>query len=98
MFYRLGVAPPFSVLCWCAQGHGFKQWTGDDSKALMKVGLQVKFLFVIFNEVEIYLPAIQGHLPCDIVHTFCMFLEFCYTTRHDVITENDLSQLHDALT
>ncbi|KAF8256834.1 hypothetical protein EI94DRAFT_1774813 [Lactarius quietus] len=29
------------------EGHGFKQWMGDDSKALMKV----------------YLPAVAGHIP-----------------------------------
>ncbi|KAG2105072.1 uncharacterized protein F5147DRAFT_654257 [Suillus discolor] len=44
------------------QGHGFKQWTGDYSKALMKV----------------YLPAIEGHVPIDVVRTFRALLEFCY--------------------
>ncbi|KAG2110723.1 hypothetical protein BD769DRAFT_1630318 [Suillus cothurnatus] len=33
-----------------SQGRGFSQWTGNDSKALMKV----------------YLPAIEGHIPQDI--------------------------------
>ncbi|KIK16383.1 hypothetical protein PISMIDRAFT_41169, partial [Pisolithus microcarpus 441] len=33
------------------QGHHFKQWMGDDSKVLMKV----------------YLPAIEGHVPKEIV-------------------------------
>ncbi|KAI0244992.1 hypothetical protein BJV78DRAFT_1159298 [Lactifluus subvellereus] len=36
---------------------GFKQWTGDDSKALMKV----------------YLPAIEGHVPRDAVGHFELF-------------------------
>ena len=34
------IAPPFSGLCCFPKGHGFKQWTGDDSKALMKVTYQ----------------------------------------------------------
>lgn len=38
-YYRIAVAPPFSGLRHFPQGRGFKQWTGDDSKALMKVDL-----------------------------------------------------------
>jgi len=34
---RIAAAPPFSGLRRFPQGRGFKQWTGDDSKALMKV-------------------------------------------------------------
>ncbi|KAG2072852.1 hypothetical protein BDR04DRAFT_1127448 [Suillus decipiens] len=45
----------------------------DDSKALMKV----------------YLPAIRGHVPDDVVHMFSAFLDFCYI--------DDLLQLQDAL-
>ncbi|KAG1862611.1 hypothetical protein F4604DRAFT_1882264 [Suillus subluteus] len=53
------------------EGRGFKQWTGDDSKALMKV----------------YLPTIEGHVPTDVVCTFCAFFEFCYLIQHSIITE-----------
>jgi hypothetical protein len=34
---RISVVPPFSRLRHFPQGQGFEQWTGDDSKALMKV-------------------------------------------------------------
>ena len=34
---RIGIVPPFSGLWWFPEGHNFKQWTRDDSKALMKV-------------------------------------------------------------
>jgi hypothetical protein len=34
---KISAAPPFPGLCQFADGHDFKQWTGDDSKALMKV-------------------------------------------------------------
>ncbi|KAH9058024.1 hypothetical protein EDB83DRAFT_2520919 [Lactarius deliciosus] len=44
---QIVVAPPFAGLQRFHEGWGFKQWTGDDSKALMKV----------------YLPAIEGHMP-----------------------------------
>ncbi|KAG1838891.1 hypothetical protein F4604DRAFT_1885392 [Suillus subluteus] len=53
----------------------------DDSKALMKV----------------YLAAIEGHVPQDVVHTFSAFLEFCYTVRCEALTEDDLVKLQDAL-
>ncbi|KAI6013170.1 hypothetical protein BKA83DRAFT_4466263 [Pisolithus microcarpus] len=71
----------FSGLRRFPQGHGFKQWTGDDSKALMKV----------------YIATIEGHVPRDIVCTFRTFLEFCYIAHCNVITESALKELNDAL-
>ncbi|KAG2158764.1 uncharacterized protein EDB93DRAFT_1237974 [Suillus bovinus] len=71
--HRIAAALPFTGLCRFPQGRGFSQWTGNDSKALMKV----------------YLPAIEGHdtllqlsdytgiqfdrfsLPCQ--HTLCHY-------------------------
>ncbi|KAF8123085.1 hypothetical protein EV363DRAFT_1404165 [Boletus edulis] len=44
---RIATVAPFAGLRRFPQGCNFKQWTGDDSKALMKV----------------YLPAIEGHVP-----------------------------------
>ena len=58
------------------------QWTGDDSKALMKV----------------YLLDIEGHVPCDVIRTFWAFLEFCYLVRRDVITDQTLMELQCAVT
>ncbi|KIK79692.1 hypothetical protein PAXRUDRAFT_160621, partial [Paxillus rubicundulus Ve08.2h10] len=54
---------------------------GNDLKALMKV----------------YLPAIEGHVPDDMVRTVRAFLEFCYIVRQNVITDNTLNELKDAL-
>ncbi|KAG1814794.1 hypothetical protein DFJ58DRAFT_850583 [Suillus subalutaceus] len=48
---QIAVVPPFPSLCRFPQGRHFKQWTGDDSKALMRV----------------YLPAIEGYVPEDVV-------------------------------
>ncbi|OBZ65942.1 hypothetical protein A0H81_14159 [Grifola frondosa] len=52
---QIAVIPPFSNLRRFHEGRGFKQWTGDDSKALMKV----------------YLPALVGYVPREMrnVHT-----------------------------
>ena len=37
LFYRIAAVAPFTGLRRFPEGRGFKQWTGDDSKALMKV-------------------------------------------------------------
>ncbi|KAG2109141.1 hypothetical protein DEU56DRAFT_975209 [Suillus clintonianus] len=78
---RIAAVPAFAGLRRFPQGRGFKQWTGDDSKALMKV----------------YLSAIEGHVPVDIVRTFRAFLDFCYFVRRSVITEKTLKNIQEAL-
>ncbi|KAG2047655.1 hypothetical protein BDR06DRAFT_985095 [Suillus hirtellus] len=78
---RIAAVAPFTGLQHFPDGQGFRQWTGDDSKALMKV----------------YLAVIEGHVPQDVVCTFSAFLEFCYTVRHEALTEDDLVKLQDAL-
>ncbi|KAG0695998.1 hypothetical protein DFH29DRAFT_991856 [Suillus ampliporus] len=78
---RIAAAPSFAGLRRFPEGRGFSQWTGDDSKALMKV----------------YLPAIEGHIPRDVVRCFRAFLEFCYIVRQDIITEDTLEKLSNAL-
>ncbi|KAI6011328.1 hypothetical protein PISMIDRAFT_637757 [Pisolithus microcarpus 441] len=47
--------------------------------------------------MKVYIAAIEGHVPCDIVHTFRAFLEFCYIARRNVIMESVLEELNDAL-
>ena len=49
---RIAAVPLYPNLCHFPEGQQFKQWTGDDSKVLMKV----------------YLPAIEGHVPPAMVH------------------------------
>ncbi|KAM6501867.1 hypothetical protein JOM56_001844 [Amanita muscaria] len=79
--HRIALAPPFAGLRRFNTGRGFKQWTGDDSKALMKV----------------YISAIEGHVPDDMVRTFRAFLEICYTVRREYIREGTLQELQGAL-
>jgi hypothetical protein len=43
------------------------------------------------------LPAIEGHVPREIVRTFRAFLEFCYITRRNVVDTKALTELEDAL-
>jgi hypothetical protein len=47
--------------------------------------------------MKVYLPAIEGHVPDDVVRCFHALLEFCYIVRQDIITEDTLKKLSDAL-
>ncbi|KAM5535294.1 hypothetical protein V8D89_010979 [Ganoderma adspersum] len=68
---RLAATPPFP-------GLHFKQWTGDDSKGLMKI----------------YLPAISGIVPEDVVRAMAAFLEFCYLARRAGVPPDGFSLPH----
>ncbi|KAH9974793.1 hypothetical protein BGW80DRAFT_1490177 [Lactifluus volemus] len=73
---RIAAVPSFPGLRRFPHGRRFKQWTGDDSKALMKV----------------YLPAIVGYVPDDMVTCISAFLDTCYIARRQVIDEDALKQ------
>ncbi|PPQ82127.1 hypothetical protein CVT24_012430, partial [Panaeolus cyanescens] len=79
---RLASVPLFPGLRQFHQGRGFKQWTGDDSKGLMKI----------------YLPAISGHVPPEMVRAVSSFMEFCYLVRRSVLDEEDLQKINMAIT
>ena len=44
-----------------------------------------------------YLHAIQGHVPPDIIRCLHAFLEFCYIARRSSLTEHNLDQLKDSV-
>ncbi|KAG1737112.1 uncharacterized protein EDB91DRAFT_1347909 [Suillus paluster] len=78
---RIAAVALFACLRRFPEGRDFKQWTGDDSKSLMKV----------------FLPAIEGHVPRDMVRAFRTLLEFCYLVRRNIVTEGTMLQIQDAL-
>ncbi|KAJ7683440.1 hypothetical protein B0H17DRAFT_1160912 [Mycena rosella] len=78
---RIAVVPPFTGLRRFPQERGFKQWTGDDSKALMKV----------------YLPAIEGYVPPQMLRAFSAFMEYRYLVRRNVLNEASLAEVDAAL-
>ncbi|KAG2135864.1 uncharacterized protein EDB93DRAFT_1242442 [Suillus bovinus] len=84
---RIATVTPFLGLQQFPQGHSFKQWTGNDSKAPMK-NLLIQY---------VYLPAIEGHVHTNIVRTFLALLEFCYLICHNIITDDVLVEIEDAL-
>ena len=64
--FRIAIATPFSGLRRFPQGHGFKQWTGDDSKALMKVCPCFSYCFLWY-----YSQYITGLSASDIRSCAC---------------------------
>ncbi|KAH9170307.1 hypothetical protein EDB89DRAFT_2072142 [Lactarius sanguifluus] len=78
----ISAVPPFPDLRRFPDGRDFIQWTGNDSKSLMKV----------------YLAAIVGHVPLDMVKCVSAFLDFCYIACHNAISAEGLDSLQDALT
>ncbi|KAJ7127251.1 hypothetical protein C8R43DRAFT_1074924 [Mycena crocata] len=78
---RIAAVPAFPCLRRFKQGRRFKQWTGDDSKALMKV----------------YLPAIKGLVPPAIVEAISAFLDFCYLVRRADFDESTLDAIDHAV-
>ncbi|KAJ7070469.1 hypothetical protein C8F01DRAFT_1206314 [Mycena amicta] len=58
-----------------------RQWTGDDSKALMKV----------------YLPAIKGLVPDSIVSALAKFLDFCYLVRRSDFDEDSFAVIDETV-
>lgn len=95
------MVPPFAGLRRFRQGRRFKQWTGDDSKALMKawftlpvIGMMIHFDSLI---IQVYISAIEGYVPGGVVRTLRAFLEFCYIVRRNTIDTQSLHDLEDAL-
>ncbi|KAL1740672.1 hypothetical protein HDZ31DRAFT_47033 [Schizophyllum fasciatum] len=78
---RISAVPPFPGLRRFPDGRDFAQWTGDDSKALMKV----------------FLAAIAGHVPPRMCKAFSAFLDFCYIVRRNAITAPMLKDAQAAL-
>lgn len=49
------------------------------------------------TQLQVYLPALTGYVPAEIIRTFRAFLEFCYIVRREVIDTDALKDLQDAL-
>ncbi|KAG1882453.1 hypothetical protein F4604DRAFT_1879499 [Suillus subluteus] len=77
----IAAAPSFPGLRRFPHGRHFKQWTGDDSKALMKV----------------YIPTIVDYVPVELVQCMSAFLDFCYLVRCSELSEETLRDIKLAL-
>ena len=94
----IAAVAPFTGLHRFPQGQGFKQWTSNNSKALMKVCPPYLYILFIFHHQihKVYIAAIEDYVPNDIIRTFRAFIEFCYLIHRNVITDSALSSINDA--
>ncbi|KAJ7500565.1 hypothetical protein B0H11DRAFT_2155527 [Mycena galericulata] len=79
--HRIAAVPSFPGLRRFPDGRDFSQWTGNDSKALMKV----------------YLSAIAGHVPSEMVKCIAAFLEFCYLARRNALDSDTMIEMGAAV-
>ena len=95
----LAAAPPCPGLRRFPHGRNFSQWTGDDSKALMKVSV-VSLRVSPCSHVarfQIYLAAVAGLIPSKMVQCLAAFLDFCYLARRAEHDTESLKAMDEAL-
>ena len=51
--------------------------------------------YSFFNQV--YLPALVGHLPDEVIKAFCAFMDFCYLVRRSILNDDSLMEIERAL-
>jgi hypothetical protein len=56
----------------------------------MFLNLSIKFF-------KVYLPAIEGHVPAEMIQAIQAFLDFCYIARRDILDTKSLDELEDVL-
>ena len=95
--YRIVVTPPFPHLQRFKQGWWFKQWTGDNSKVLMKASTISLVLWFTVNTLQVFIPAIVEYVPPQVVTCLSVFLDFCYLVRHSEFGQSDLIAIEKAL-
>jgi hypothetical protein len=95
---RLAAAPVYPGLRRFPEGRGYKQWTGNDSKALMKVCQVQKRDGLLLMRLQVIVPALKGLVPDDIVRCFVALLDFAYLARRDAHDTSTLTAMEDALT
>ncbi|KAH8982140.1 hypothetical protein EDB86DRAFT_3086452 [Lactarius hatsudake] len=78
---RISAVPPFPGLRRFPDGRDYQQWTGDDSKALMKV----------------FLAAITGYIPSVMVCCIAAFMDACYIARRNAVNSPSLERLRDCV-
>ncbi len=96
---RLAAVPSYPGLCRFSDGRDFNQWTGDQTKALMKVlpFSLVKNPFIEYNFLQIYIAVICGHVPGDMVQCLSAFTNCCYIVHRNAISIKDITRFQDFL-
>ena len=56
------------------------------------------FMFSLkLQQFQVFLPAIVGRVPPQMVRAIRYFLDFCYLVRKSVLDDNDLDKLDECL-
>ena len=67
----------------------------------MKVSLCICLLqviqVIILFALQVYLPAITGYVPPQMVRAISSFMEFCYLVRRSVLDDDDLEAINAAV-
>ena len=88
----ISIAPSFLGIRRFYEGRNFKQWTGDDLKALMKVfPSKCYYTPKILNLQQVYVNAIEGYIPSDMVQAIVAYLDFCFIVQRAELTESNLN-------
>ena len=97
---RISAVSPFPGLRRFPDGRDFKQWTGDDSKALMKVHAYIEWLIesgILTIAFEVFLGAIAGYVPSVMVRCIAAFMDACYIARRNAIDSPSLEHFRDCV-
>jgi hypothetical protein len=73
------------------------QWTGDDSKALMKISCFLydsEFLLILF---KVYITTVKDFISSKMVQCLTSFMNCCYIVWHNVITSTDVTRYCEEL-
>jgi len=101
--YSISLALSFAGLWHFPEGRGFKLWTGDDSKALIKVWPDILHWtqFDTHDLIQqVYLPEIEGHVPEGMVVALWAFLDFAIFPNVTLMTPlgSSISEMHSITT
>ncbi|KAF7338931.1 hypothetical protein MVEN_01969200 [Mycena venus] len=100
--HRISAAPSFPGLRRFPDGRDFTQWTGDDSKALMKV----RALSSVIQCLSCLLTGVPcgdrrpswGHdVPSEMLKCISAFMDFCYLVRRNALTSDTLNEIDTVL-
>ncbi|KAJ7189371.1 hypothetical protein GGX14DRAFT_538195 [Mycena pura] len=73
-------------------------WVGEYLELVHGKSEAAKIMADIDRRIAaVYLPAIEGHVPPQMVRAFSAFLDFCYLVRRNVINDTTLGRIREAL-
>ena len=69
--------------------------SSHESKSLFQILFTIQVL--VLTILQVYLPAIAGHVPPQMVRAISSFMEFCYLVRRSILDDDDLDAIDGAV-